>query len=81
MEGDRGTRMNFRLKNRTFTSQLKRKLLGIYTCIWCNMVTRFQARWKYSKTYMNKGHIGDGAFVPCREVVLFSEVLFLTNVL
>ena len=22
-----------------------------------------------------KGHIGDGPFVPCREVVLFSEVL------
>ena len=26
----------------------------------------------------NKGHIGDGPFVPCREVVLFSEVLFKT---
>ena len=24
----------------------------------------------------NKGHVGDGHFVPCREVVLFSEVLF-----
>ena len=24
----------------------------------------------------NKGHIGDGPFVPCREVVLFSEVFF-----
>ena len=24
----------------------------------------------------NKGHIGDGSFVPCREVVLFSEVFF-----
>ena len=24
----------------------------------------------------NKGHIGDGPFVPCRETVLFSEVLF-----
>ena len=26
----------------------------------------------------NKGHIGDGPFAPCREVVLFSEVFFLT---
>ena len=25
---------------------------------------------------LNKGHIGDRPFVPCREVVLFSEVLF-----
>ena len=25
---------------------------------------------------LNKGHVGDGPFVPCREVVLFSEVLF-----
>ena len=25
----------------------------------------------------NKGHIGDGLFVPCREVVLFSVVFFL----
>ena len=24
----------------------------------------------------NRGHFGDGPFVPCREVVLFSEVLF-----
>ena len=24
----------------------------------------------------NSGHFGDGPFVPCREVVLFSEVLF-----
>ena len=24
----------------------------------------------------NKGHIGDGPFVPCRAVVLFSEVFF-----
>ena len=24
----------------------------------------------------NKGHIGDGSVVPCREVVLFSEVFF-----
>ena len=24
----------------------------------------------------NKGHFGDGPVVPCREVVLFSEVLF-----
>ena len=24
----------------------------------------------------NKGHFGDRPFVPCREVVLFSEVLF-----
>ena len=24
----------------------------------------------------NKGHIGDGPVVPCREVVLFSEVFF-----
>ena len=24
----------------------------------------------------NKGHVGDGHFVPCREVVPFSEVLF-----
>ena len=24
----------------------------------------------------NKGHVGDGPFIPCREVVLFSEVLF-----
>ena len=23
----------------------------------------------------NRGHFGDGPFVPCREVVLFSEVL------
>ena len=23
---------------------------------------------------LNKGHIGDGPFVPCREVVLFLEV-------
>ena len=25
---------------------------------------------------LNKGHIGDGPVVPCREVVLFSEVFF-----
>ena len=25
---------------------------------------------------LNKGHIGDGPFVPCRAVVLFSEVFF-----
>ena len=25
----------------------------------------------------NKGHIGDGPVVPCREVVLFSEVFFI----
>ena len=25
---------------------------------------------------LNRGHFGDGSFVPCREVVLFSEVLF-----
>ena len=25
---------------------------------------------------LNRGHFGDGPFVPCREVVLFSEVLF-----
>ena len=24
----------------------------------------------------NKGHFGDGPVVPCREVVLFSEVFF-----
>ena len=24
----------------------------------------------------NRGHFGDGPFVPCREIVLFSEVLF-----
>ena len=24
----------------------------------------------------NKGHIGDGPVVPCREVILFSEVFF-----
>ena len=24
----------------------------------------------------NRGHFGDGPFVPCREVVLFLEVLF-----
>ena len=24
----------------------------------------------------NRGHFGDGSFVPCREVVLFLEVLF-----
>ena len=24
----------------------------------------------------NKGHFGDGPVVPCREVVLFSDVLF-----
>ena len=24
----------------------------------------------------NKGHIGDGPFAPCREVILFSEVFF-----
>ena len=24
----------------------------------------------------NKGHIGDGPFVPCREVVLFSKVFY-----
>ena len=24
----------------------------------------------------NKGHVGDGPFVPCKEVVLFLEVLF-----
>ena len=28
----------------------------------------------------NRGHFGDGPFVPCREVVPFSEVLFF-NVL
>ena len=27
---------------------------------------------------LNKGHIGDGPFVPRRKLVLFSEVLFLT---
>ena len=27
---------------------------------------------------LNKGHIGDGPVVPCREVVLFSEVYFQT---
>ena len=26
----------------------------------------------------NKGHIGGGSVVPCREVVLFSEVFFYT---
>ena len=26
----------------------------------------------------NKGHFGDGPVVPCREVVLFSEVFFVT---
>ena len=30
----------------------------------------------YTVKSPNKGHIGDGPFVPCREVVLFSEVLF-----
>ena len=25
---------------------------------------------------LNKGHFGDGPVVPCREVVLFSEVFF-----
>ena len=25
---------------------------------------------------LNRGHFGDRPFVPCREVVLFSEVLF-----
>ena len=24
----------------------------------------------------NRGHFGDGPFVPCREVVFFSKVLF-----
>ena len=24
----------------------------------------------------NRGHFGDGPFVPCREVVLFLEILF-----
>ena len=28
----------------------------------------------YSKTSQTKDNIGDGAFVPCREVVLFSKV-------
>ena len=26
---------------------------------------------------LNKGHIGDGPVVPCREVVLFLEVFFI----
>ena len=34
----------------------------------------------HSETYTvkppNKGHIGDGAVVPCGEVVLFSEIFF-----
>ena len=38
------------------------------TSIWLNNV--------YTVKPPNRGHFGDGPFVPCREVVLFSEVLF-----
>ena len=30
---------------------------------------------------LNKGHIGNGSLVPCREVVLFSVGLFLNKVI
>ena len=31
---------------------------------------------RYTVKPPNRGHFGDGPFVSCREVVLFSEVLF-----
>ena len=31
---------------------------------------------RYTVKPRNKGHFGDGPVVPCREVVLFSEVFF-----
>ena len=36
-----------------------------------------ELRCNYSKTFEQE-HMGDGTFVPCREVVLFSEVFFQT---
>ena len=38
---------------------------------------RLDTKWSPSTVKPpNKGHIGDGALVPCREVVLFLEVFF-----
>ena len=39
--------------------------------LYCHIIIGEQ---QYTVKLQNKGHIGDGPVVPCREVVLFSEV-------
>ena len=42
-----------------------------------SLVSRFGTKVKaYTVKPPNKGHFGDRPVVPCREVVLFSEVFF-----
>ena len=58
----------------------------MYTTICEKVYIKLQALYFVLVTHMHvsfttvkllkKGHIGDGPVVPCREVVLFSEVFF-----
>ena len=58
-------------------NQLHRIIFAVrFTSCTCTQLLVLRFGIAYTVKPPNRGHFGDGPFVPCREVVLFSEVLF-----